>query len=153
MWHIRVRVSCLDRWASSSASLGRVVEKYVSGDALRAVDRRFRDAHTAFRRARKIVPADGNFPADMSLSTSEGLEEERRLMYVALTRARDVLSVYVPLRYHHKRAGVGDRHSYAPISRFLAPVRSLFDESSDGSGTDGHDREEASVGGHLNQRV
>lgn len=60
-------------------------------------------------------------------------------MYVALTRARDVLSVYVPLRYHHKRAGVGDRHSYAPISRFLAPVRSLFDESSDGSGADGHD--------------
>ena len=86
-----------------------------------------------------IHAADGNFPADMSLSTSEGLEEERRLMYVALTRARDVLSVYVPLRYHHKRAGVGDRHSYAPISRFLAPVRSLFDESSDGSGADGHD--------------
>ncbi|MFN8051049.1 MAG: ATP-dependent helicase [Acidimicrobiales bacterium] len=86
-----------------------------------------------------IHAADGNFPADMSLSTSEGLEEERRLMYVALTRARDVLSVYVPLRYHHKRAGVGDRHSYAPISRFLAPVRSLFDEVSDGSGTDGHD--------------
>jgi len=88
-----------------------------------------------------IHAADGNFPADMSLSTTEGLEEERRLMYVALTRARDVLSVYVPLRYHHKRAGVGDRHSYAPLSRFLSPVRALFDESSDGSGTDGHDAE------------
>ena len=83
-----------------------------------------------------IHAADGNFPADMSLSTSEGLEEERRLMYVALTRARDVLSVYVPLRYHHKRQGVGDRHSYAPISRFLAPVRGLFDETGDGSGAD-----------------
>ncbi len=69
-----------------------------------------------------IHAADGNFPADMSLSTTEGLEEERRLMYVALTRARDVLNVYVPLRYHHKRQS-GDRHSYAPISRFLAPVR------------------------------
>jgi len=82
-----------------------------------------------------IHAADGNFPADMSLSTTEGLEEERRLMYVALTRARDVLNVYVPLRYHHKRQG-GDRHSYAPISRFLAPVRALFDEVSDGTGAD-----------------
>ena len=87
-----------------------------------------------------IHAADGNFPADMSLSTTEGLEEERRLMYVALTRARDVLNVYVPLRYHHKRQS-GDRHSYAPISRFLAPVRSLFDEVSDGTGADGHDGE------------
>jgi hypothetical protein len=46
--------------------------------------------------------------------------------------------VYVPLRYHHKRQGVGDRHSYAPISRFLAPVRHLFDEANDGTG-DGDD--------------
>ena len=84
-----------------------------------------------------IHAADGNFPADMSLSSKEGLEEERRLMYVALTRARDVLAVYVPLRYHHKRSGVGDRHSFAPISRFLAPVRGLFDEVADGSGMDG----------------
>lgn len=82
-----------------------------------------------------IHAADGNFPADMALSTSDGLEEERRLMYVALTRARDVLSVYVPLRYHHKRQS-GDRHSYAPVSRFLSPVRHLFDERSDGTAGD-----------------
>ncbi|MEZ5321901.1 MAG: ATP-dependent helicase [Microthrixaceae bacterium] len=84
--------------------------------------------------------ADGNFPADMALSSPDGLEEERRLMYVALTRARDVLEVYVPLRYHHKRQGVGDRHNFAPISRFLWPVRSLFDEVSPdraGRGPDG----------------
>lgn len=84
-----------------------------------------------------IHAADGIFPADMSLSSVDGLEEERRLMYVALTRARDALSVYVPLRYHHKRAGVSDRHSFAPISRFLSPIRELFDETSDGSGEGG----------------
>ena len=39
-----------------------------------------------------IHAADGIFPADMSLSSNEGLEEERRLMYVAVTRARDVLT-------------------------------------------------------------
>jgi hypothetical protein len=49
-------------------------------------------------------------------------------MYVALTRARDVLEVYVPLRYHHKRHALGDKHSYAPVSRFLSPIRDLFDE-------------------------
>lgn len=78
-----------------------------------------------------IHAADGIFPADMSLSSNEGLEEERRLMYVAVTRARDVLNVYVPLRYHHKRAGVSDRNSFAPISRFLTPIRAAFDERAD----------------------
>lgn len=52
-------------------------------------------------------------------------------MYVAVTRARDVLNVYVPLRYHHKRAGVSDRNSFAPISRFLTPIRASFDERAD----------------------
>ncbi len=83
-----------------------------------------------------IHATDGAFPADMSLSTREGLEEERRLMYVALTRARDVLTVYAPLRYHHTRAR-SDRHSYAQLSRFLTPVRHRFDEATDaGDGGD-----------------
>jgi DNA helicase-2/ATP-dependent DNA helicase PcrA len=62
--------------------------------------------------------ADGNFPSDMSLGTAEGLEEERRLFYVSLTRARRNLSIYVPLRYHHHR--VRDDHSWAQPSRFLS---------------------------------
>jgi DNA helicase-2/ATP-dependent DNA helicase PcrA len=65
-----------------------------------------------------IHAADGNFPSDMSLGTPEGLEEERRLFYVAVTRARRNLAIYVPLRYHHHR--IRDEHSWAQPSRFLS---------------------------------
>ncbi len=65
-----------------------------------------------------IHAADGNFPSDMSTGTPEGIEEERRLFYVALTRARRDLAIYVPLRYHHHR--VRDDHSWAQPSRFLS---------------------------------
>jgi DNA helicase-2/ATP-dependent DNA helicase PcrA len=74
-----------------------------------------------------IHAADGNFPSDMSLGTPEGLEEERRLFYVAVTRARRNLAIYVPLRYHHHR--VRDDHSWAQPSRFLSDaVRSTLVE-------------------------
>jgi DNA helicase II / ATP-dependent DNA helicase PcrA len=74
-----------------------------------------------------IHAADGNFPSDMSLGSREGLEEERRLFYVAVTRARRHLSIYVPLRYHHHR--VRDDHSWAQPSRFLSDsVRSTLTE-------------------------
>ncbi len=68
--------------------------------------------------------ADGMIPSDMSTGRPEELEEERRLLYVALTRPRHELDVYVPLRYYHQRFGAGDRHSYGQVSRFLqGPVR------------------------------
>jgi len=74
-----------------------------------------------------IHAADGNFPSDMAVGTPEGVEEERRLFYVSLTRARRDLSIYVPLRYHHHR--VRDDHSWAQPSRFLSgSVRSKLDE-------------------------
>jgi DNA helicase-2/ATP-dependent DNA helicase PcrA len=71
------------------------------------------------------------FPSDMATGDPEGIEEERRLMYVAVTRARSVLEVNVPLRYHHlKHRPQTDAHSYAQVSRFLSPaVRSLMDEA------------------------
>ena len=75
-----------------------------------------------------IHAADGNFPSDMALGSPEGLEEERRLFYVAVTRARRNLAVYVPLRYHHHR--VRDDHSWAQPSRFLSEsVRTTLVES------------------------
>jgi DNA helicase II / ATP-dependent DNA helicase PcrA len=63
--------------------------------------------------------ADGAVPSDMALSTPAGLEEEQRLFYVAVTRARDRLYLYAPLRMHHHRTAVDDRHSYAQLTRFL----------------------------------
>ena len=76
-----------------------------------------------------IHAADGNFPSDMSFGTPEGLEEERRLFYVAITRARKNLAIYVPLRYHHHR--IRDDHSWAQPSRFLSEtVRSTLVEAS-----------------------
>ncbi len=72
---------------------------------------------------------DGMVPSDMALGTPEGLEEERRVFYVALTRARKALHVYVPLRYHHRLHGRDDSHGWAQPSRFLsAGVRLKCDE-------------------------
>ncbi len=70
---------------------------------------------------------DGNFPADMSTATEEGVAEERRLLYVALTRARRRLHVYVPFRYYHRPRGGDDAHGYGQASRFLTDaVQELF---------------------------
>jgi DNA helicase-2/ATP-dependent DNA helicase PcrA len=62
---------------------------------------------------------DGNFPACMSAGTSESIDEERRLLYVALTRARRQLHLYVPVRYYHRPHGIDDAHGYGKPSRFL----------------------------------
>ena len=63
--------------------------------------------------------ADGAVPSDMALSTPAGLEEEQRLFYVAVTRARDRVYLYAPLRMHHHRMAADDRHGYAQLTRFL----------------------------------
>ncbi|HEX7168935.1 MAG TPA: 3'-5' exonuclease, partial [Acidimicrobiales bacterium] len=75
-----------------------------------------------------IHAADGNIPSDMALTGDEGLEEERRLFYVALTRARDHLYVTYPLRYYIRRHALDDVHDYAQPSRFLSSADGLFDE-------------------------
>jgi DNA helicase II / ATP-dependent DNA helicase PcrA len=62
---------------------------------------------------------DGAVPSDMALTSRSGLEEEQRLFYVALTRARDELRLYVPLRMPFRRRIQDDRHGFAQMSRFL----------------------------------
>jgi DNA helicase-2/ATP-dependent DNA helicase PcrA len=82
-----------------------------------------------------IHATDGNIPSDMAigeegdgLPLDEGLEEERRLFYVAITRAKDWLYVLYPLRYYYKRYPQGDGYALAQLTRFLTPeVVSLLD--------------------------
>jgi DNA helicase-2/ATP-dependent DNA helicase PcrA len=74
-----------------------------------------------------IHAADGMIPSDMATRDADEIEEERRLFYVALTRARDELHVYFPLRYHRSNRGREDRHWYAQLTRFLPEqVRARF---------------------------
>jgi DNA helicase-2/ATP-dependent DNA helicase PcrA len=72
---------------------------------------------------------DGCIPSDMATGTAAEIEEERRLLYVAMTRARQHLHLVVPLRYYVTQQGAGgSRHVYASLTRFIPPhVESLFD--------------------------
>ena len=76
-----------------------------------------------------IHAADGNIPSDMATGKAAEIEEERRLFYVALTRAKDWLFVCFPLRYYANRFGTADRHGYAQLTRFLdEEARRHFEE-------------------------
>ncbi len=63
---------------------------------------------------------DGCMPSDLGAGTSAELEEERRLLYVAMTRAKDHLHLIVPQRFFvHGQRLHGDRHVYASRTRFI----------------------------------
>jgi DNA helicase-2/ATP-dependent DNA helicase PcrA len=63
---------------------------------------------------------DGCMPSDLGAGTSGEIEEERRLLYVAMTRAKDVLHLMVPQRFFtHGQRAQGDRHVYASRTRFI----------------------------------
>ena len=77
-----------------------------------------------------IHAADGNIPSDMATGTPEEIEEERRLLYVALTRAKNSLYVTCPLRYYYHPGRSSDAHGYAQMTRFLPKsIRSHFSET------------------------
>lgn len=68
---------------------------------------------------------DGCMPSDLGAGTSAEIEEERRLLYVAMTRAKDDLHLVVPHRFFtHGQQSQGDRHVYASRTRFI-PERML----------------------------
>ena len=66
-----------------------------------------------------IHAADGNIPSDMATGSVAEIEEERRLFYVACTRAREQLYVSHPQRYYTQPWAKADTHGYAQRSRFL----------------------------------
>jgi DNA helicase-2/ATP-dependent DNA helicase PcrA len=76
-----------------------------------------------------IHATDGNIPSDMATGNLEEIEEERRLFYVALTRAKDWLYICYPLRYYSYPRTFSDVHGYAQLTRFLPEsVRRLLDQ-------------------------
>jgi DNA helicase II / ATP-dependent DNA helicase PcrA len=75
---------------------------------------------------------DGCIPSDLGAGTTAELEEERRLLYVAMTRAKDELHLILPQRFFaHQQATNGDRHVYASRTRFVPhSILSLFETQS-----------------------
>lgn len=75
---------------------------------------------------------DGCMPSDLGTGSREEIEEERRLLYVAMTRAKDALSIVLPQRFFvHGQASYGDRHVYAARTRFITTAMlGLFEPAS-----------------------
>ncbi len=66
---------------------------------------------------------DGCIPSDLATGSSEEIEEERRLLYVAMTRAKDELTLIVPQRFYvHGQPKYGDRSVFASRTRFIPPA-------------------------------
>jgi DNA helicase-2/ATP-dependent DNA helicase PcrA len=72
---------------------------------------------------------DGCIPSDLATGSSEEIEEERRLLYVAMTRAKDELALIVPQRFYvHGQPKYGDRNVFASRTRFVPqPLLKHFD--------------------------
>jgi DNA helicase-2/ATP-dependent DNA helicase PcrA len=76
--------------------------------------------------------ADGCIPSDMATGSADQIEEERRLLYVAMTRAKSTLTLIHPLRFFvRQQERYGDRHVLAPLTRFLPEtILGCFERSS-----------------------
>jgi DNA helicase-2/ATP-dependent DNA helicase PcrA len=75
---------------------------------------------------------DGCMPSDLGAGSTAELEEERRLLYVAMTRAKDELHLVTPQRFYHtQQAKSGDKHVYAIRSRFIpSSILPKFEQTS-----------------------
>jgi DNA helicase-2/ATP-dependent DNA helicase PcrA len=72
---------------------------------------------------------DGCIPSDLGTGSEEEIDEERRLLYVAMTRAKEDLHIVVPQRFYvHNQTHLGDRHVWASRTRFIpAHLMPLFE--------------------------
>ena len=82
-----------------------------------------------WRNVKILSVVDGCLPSGLAIGTPEEIEEERRLLYVAMTRAKDELDLIVPLRFFDRsQAKSGNGHMYASVSRFIPKsIRKYFD--------------------------
>lgn len=72
---------------------------------------------------------DGCIPSDLGTGTTAELEEERRLLYVGMTRARDSLTLITPQRFFTSGQNArGDRHVTAARTRFIPATLLQFFE-------------------------
>jgi len=94
---------------------------------------------------------DGCIPSDMATGSKEEIEEERRLLYVAMTRARDQLHLIQPHRFYTGTSRRnGDRHIYAPRTRFIPEdVLGFFETTAAGGG----EKEAAAKGGNNGAKL
>jgi superfamily I DNA/RNA helicase len=64
---------------------------------------------------------DGCIPSDLGTGNTPEFEEERRLLYVAMTCAKDHLHLILPQRFFaHQQKSNGDRHIYTARTRFIS---------------------------------
>ena len=72
---------------------------------------------------------DGCIPSDMATGHAAEIDEERRLLYVGMTRAKHHLHLLVPQRFYvTQQDPLGDRHLYGSLSRFIPPsLHPLFE--------------------------
>jgi DNA helicase-2/ATP-dependent DNA helicase PcrA len=82
-----------------------------------------------WRSVHLLNTVDGCLPSDLGTGETADIEEERRLLYVAMTRAKDDLHLLVPQRFYtHQQARRGDRHVYAARTRFIpSSLLALFE--------------------------
>ncbi|MBL8587196.1 MAG: ATP-dependent helicase [Methylobacteriaceae bacterium] len=78
-----------------------------------------------------VNAVDGCLPSDLATGSADEIEEERRLLYVAMTRAKDELDIVTPQRFFTTgQPRGGDRHVYAARTRFIpAAILKHFEQT------------------------